>query len=80
MKIYYSANVNSGGGTAAFDLNGTKFEHTFAQTGAWALYTYEDLGNVELKAGNNILEITDKDIPNTFLINVKHMIFTKIDE
>ncbi len=80
MKIYYSANVNSGGGTAAFDLNGEMFEHTFAQTGAWALYTYEDLGNVELKAGNNILEITDKDIPNTYLINVKHMIFTKIDE
>ena len=79
MTIYYSANVNSGGGTVTFDLNGNKFDHEFAQTGGWAYYVYEDLGEVELKAGRNTLILTDKEIPNTYLINVKNISFEKID-
>ena len=79
MTIYYSANVNSGGGTVTFDLNGNKFDHEFAQTGGWAYYVYEDLGEVELKAGRNTLILTDKEIPNTYLINIKNISFEKID-
>ncbi len=79
MRIYYSANVNSGGGTVTFDLNGSKFDHEFAQTGGWAYYVYEDLGEVNLKAGNNTLILTDKEVPNTYLINVKNIEFEKID-
>ncbi|MDO5396967.1 MAG: S-layer homology domain-containing protein [bacterium] len=77
MKIYYSANVNSGGGTVTFNLNGNSFDHEFAQTGGWSYYVYEDIGTVELKAGTNILELTDKEIPNTYLINVKNIVFEK---
>ena len=79
MTIYYSANVNSGGGTVTFNLNGNAFDHEFAQTGGWAYYVYEDLGEVELKAGRNTLVLTDKEIPNTYLINVKNISFEKID-
>lgn len=79
MTIYYSANINSGGGTVHFDINGSEFDHTFAQTGAWNLYVYEDLGEVELKAGNNTMILTDKEIPNTYLINVKNIVFEKVD-
>lgn len=79
MTVYYSANINSGGGTATFNLNGTAFDHTFAQTGAWAAYEYEELGEVELRAGDNTLVITDKEIPNTYLINIKNIVFEKMN-
>lgn len=79
MTVYYSANINSGGGTASFNINGTVFDHTFAQTGAWSAYEYEDLGEVELKAGENSLVITDKEIPNTYLINIKNIVFEKVN-
>ncbi len=79
MTIYYSANVNSGGGTVTFNLNGKAFDHEFAQTGGWAYYVYEYLGEVELDAGDNTLILTDKEIPNTYLINVKNIEFEKID-
>lgn len=79
MKVYYSANINSGGGTATFNINGKSFDHTFAQTGAWSAYVYEDLGEVELNLGENTLVITDKEIPNTYLINIKNIVFEKID-
>lgn len=80
MTIYYSANINSGGGTVSFNLNGNSFDHEFAQTGGWSYYVYEDVGTVELKAGTNVLELTDKDIPNTYLINVKNIVFEKADQ
>lgn len=79
MTIYYAANINSGGGSASFNLNDASFDHTFAQTGSWSTYVYEDLGEVELKAGENTLVITDKEIPNTYLINIKNIVFEKID-
>ena len=79
MTVYYSANINSGGGTATFNMNGTTFDHTFAQTGSWSTYVYEDLGEVELKTGENTLVITDKEIPNTYLINIKNIVFEKIN-
>ncbi len=79
MKIYYSANINSGGGTVTFDLNGEQFDHTFAQTGSWSTYVYEDLGEVELKNGSNTLILTDKEVPNTYLINIKYIIFEKVE-
>ena len=79
MTVYYSANINSGGGTATFNMNGTTLDHTFAQTGSWSTYVYEDLGEVELKTGENTLVITDKEIPNTYLINIKNIVFEKIN-
>lgn len=79
MTIYYAANINSGGGTAEFDINGNAFDHTFAQTGSWSTYVYEELGEVELKAGENTLVIRDKEIPNTYLINIKNIVFEKIN-
>lgn len=79
MKIYYSANINSGGGTVTLNINGNTFDHEFAQTGGWSYYVYEDLGEVNLKAGNNTLILTDKDVPNTYLINIKNIEFEKID-
>ncbi|MBQ7573525.1 MAG: S-layer homology domain-containing protein [Clostridia bacterium] len=78
MKVYYSANVNSGGGTATFNINCKAFDHTFAQTGAWSAYVYEDLGEVELETGTNTLVITDKEVPNTYLINIKNIVFERV--
>lgn len=60
-------------------MNGTTFDHTFAQTGSWSTYVYEDLGEVELKTGENTLVIIDKEIPNTYLINIKNIVFEKIN-
>ncbi len=79
MTVYYAANINSGGGSASFNINGTSFDHTFAQTGSWSTYVYEDLGEVELQAGENTLVITDKEIPNTYLINIKNIVFEKVN-
>lgn len=79
MTVYYAANINSGGGSASFNLNGASFDHTFAQTGSWSTYMYEDLGEVELKSGSNTLVITDKEIPNTYLINIKNIVFEKVN-
>lgn len=79
ITVYYAANINSGGGSASFNINGTSFDHTFAQTGSWSTYVYEDLGEVELQAGENTLVITDKEIPNTYLINIKNIVFEKVN-
>ncbi len=80
MTIYYAANLNSGGGTAHFEVNGEAFDHEFAQTGSWTTYVYEDLGEVSLKAGNNKMVISDKEIPNTYLINIKTIVFEKTED
>lgn len=39
----------------------------------------DSVRSMELKAGRNTLILTDKEIPNTYLINVKNISFEKID-
>lgn len=79
LTVYYSANVNSGGGTATIKVNDTSTEHEFKQTGSWTTFVYEDLGTFELKDGENVLTISDKDIPNTYLINIRDVVFEKVE-
>ncbi len=79
LTVNYSANQGSGGGTATIKVNDTSVEHEFKQTGSWTTFAYEDLGDFELKAGENTLEISDKVIPNTYLINIIDVIFEKAE-
>lgn len=79
LTVYYSANEGSGGGTAKIKVNDTEQEYEFKQTGSWTTYVYEDLGTFKLSEGENILEISDKLIPNSFLINIRDVLFEKID-
>ena len=79
MKVYYAANINSGGGTVTVNMNGKNFDHTFEQTGSWSTYVYEDLGDIDLNVGDNTLIMTDKEVPNTYLINIKNVIFEKVN-
>lgn len=79
MTINYAANQGSGGGTAVISMNGSKTEHEFAQTGSWTTYVYEDVGTYELKAGENTLEISDKAITSTYLINIREIILEKVN-
>ncbi len=79
LTVNYAANEGSGGGIAKIKVNDSETEHDFKQTGSWSAYVYEDLGTFELKEGDNILEISDKLIPNSFLINVRDVVFEKVD-
>lgn len=79
LSVNYSANQGSGGGTATIKVNDTSVEHEFKQTGSWTTFEYEDLGEFELKAGENTLTISDKVIPNTYLINIIDVIFEKAE-
>lgn len=79
LTVYYSANQGSGGGTAAIKLNDSETEHEFGVTGSWTTFEYEDLGVFELKKGENTLTISDKLIPNTYLINIREVVFEKED-
>lgn len=79
MTINYAANQGSGGGTARIIMNGSETEHSFAETGSWTTYVYEDVGTYELKAGENTLEIADKAITSTYLINIREIILEKVN-
>ena len=79
LTVYYAANEGSGGGIAKIKVNDNETEHDFKQTGSWSTYVFEDLGTFELNAGDNVLEISDKLIPNSFLINVRDVVFEKMD-
>lgn len=79
MTINYAANQGSGGGTAKLTLNDTETTHEFAQTGSWTEYVYEDMGEFELKAGENKLTISEELIPNTYLINIRDIVLEKVN-
>lgn len=58
---------------------GTEEPHEFNVTGGWTSFVYEDIAVFDLKSGENTLIISDKTIPNTYLINIREIVLEKAD-